>query len=309
MPGILVATHGGRSADGAVRVAAGLAARLGTGLGAVSVIEPQPLIDAGAGVPYIGVPEDDESLVRGARQAVAAQLARCGVAAGLETRVGPAAQEIASAARMAGAELIVLGIGPHALLDRAMGHETALQLVQSASTPVLAVAADATAVPSQAIAAVDFSANSILSARTIARWMRAGDTLVLAHVTHVPHAASEHTPATEALSAHLDALAAELVVAEGVSVRTVVLAGEPAPTLLDLASRLRADLIATGSHGHGFWKRLTLGSVASRIVRLSTRSVLVTPIGSVGARQLAPAGGAQRAEAVSAPAAASAHVS
>ena len=55
--------------------------------------------------------------------------------------------------------------------------------------------------------------------------------------------------------------------------------------MLELAVREGADLVATGSHGYGIWKRLTLGSVASKILRLSSQSVLVTPIGSLGALQ------------------------
>jgi nucleotide-binding universal stress UspA family protein len=42
-----------------------------------------------------------------------------------------------------------------------------------------------------------------------------------------------------------------------------------------------ADLIALGSHGYGWWKRLALGSVASKVMRLATRAVLVAPIGSI----------------------------
>jgi nucleotide-binding universal stress UspA family protein len=61
-------------------------------------------------------------------------------------------------------------------------------------------------------------------------------------------------------------------------VETAVVDGEPAPALLDFATRHDADLIALGSHGYGMWKRLTLGSVASKIVRLTTKSVLVVPI-------------------------------
>src|SRR5262249_41743541 len=40
---------------------------------------------------------------------------------------------------------------------------------------------------------------------------------------------------------------------------------------------VNAELIATGSHGHGFVARLLIGSVATRIVRCSTCSVLTVP--------------------------------
>ncbi|HEX6965265.1 MAG TPA: universal stress protein, partial [Gemmatimonadaceae bacterium] len=41
------------------------------------------------------------------------------------------------------------------------------------------------------------------------------------------------------------------------------------------AEREHADLIALGSHGYGMWKRFMLGSVASKVLRLATCSVLV----------------------------------
>jgi len=41
------------------------------------------------------------------------------------------------------------------------------------------------------------------------------------------------------------------------------------------------QLATLGSHGYGIWKRLLLGSVASKIIRLSPLAVLVAPIGSL----------------------------
>ncbi len=290
MRGILIATHGGVSADGAVRVANDLAKKLGTTLSAFCVVEPLPIIDAGFGMPYVDSPELEEARRHALRAGVAAQLARCGVTAPIRTTMGSAATEIAAAARSAGAEVIVLGIGPHGLLDRALGHETALQLVQGASTPVLAVAAGAVAAPGHVLMAMDFSPTSFLSARMIARWMRAGDTFHLVHVAHFRdnpvHGELDREHATAALARELDAIVADLAIQDGVVVRTTVVVGEPAQMVLELADREGADLVATGSHGYGIWKRLTLGSVASKILRLSSQSVLVTPIGSLGTLEL-----------------------
>ena len=290
MRGILVATHGGASADGAVRVANDLGKKLGTTLSAFCVVEPLPLIDPGFGAPYVETPELEEARRHAMRAGVAAQLERCGVTAPIRTTMGFGAAEIAAAARRAGAELIVLGIGPHRLLDRALGHETALQLVQSASTPVLAVAAGAVAAPGHVLVAMDFSPTSLVSARLIARWMRAGDTFHVVHVAHFRdnpvHAELDRARATAALARELDAIVADLALRDGVIVRTTVVVGEPAQMVLELAVREGADLVATGSHGYGIWKRLTLGSVASKILRLSAQSVLVTPIGSLGAPPL-----------------------
>ena len=289
MSGILLATHGGASADGAVRVAASLSSRLGAALTTVCVIEPRVTIDAGAGVPYMGIPDDAGEVERELLAATSTQLTRYGIATPVRLLLGAAAPEIAAAARTMNAELIVLGIGPHGLLDRALGHETALQLVQTASTPVLAVAANAIAAPRHVLAAVDFSPTSSLSVRTVARWLDAGDTLHLVHVVEPPRdadrARADVTSVPASLAKALDAIARDLELRDGVTVRTTVAVGEPAHRLIDLAEREGADLITLGSHGYGLWKRLTLGSVASKVVRLSTRSTLVAPIGCLGAPQ------------------------
>ena len=57
----------------------------------------------------------------------------------------------------------------------------------------------------------------------------------------------------------------------------VLLQGDPATELLAFATSVNADLIATGSHGHGFVARMLIGSVTTRIVRCSTCSVLTVP--------------------------------
>lgn len=56
---------------------------------------------------------------------------------------------------------------------------------------------------------------------------------------------------------------------------TTVATGSPAQTVVEEAERWRADLIVTGSHGHGFWKRAWLGSVSNAIVHHAPCSVLI----------------------------------
>jgi hypothetical protein len=61
------------------------------------------------------------------------------------------------------------------------------------------------------------------------------------------------------------------------SLQVVVRHGDPATELLAFANSVGADLIATGSHGHGFVARMLVGSVATKIIRYSTCSVLAVP--------------------------------
>ena len=218
-----------------------------------------------------------EALSEELRASVAAQLRRCHVAdaAPVITR-GTRALQIADTARTSGATLIIMGLGSHGVIDRTLGGETALQLVQIAHTPVLAVPPDAGALPRRVVVAVDFSPTSMCAARAAAQCLATGDVLELSHVAPegLPSSVSERGTTS---GARLRELASQFVVPSGVEVAAVELHGEPARSDARSASSTRNR----GSHGYGFWKRLALGSVVSKVVRLATTPVLVAPIGSI----------------------------
>jgi nucleotide-binding universal stress UspA family protein len=284
MKSIVLATHGGVSSDGAALAASLLAARLHVPLIPLVVYAPLPVMDYGFGASYVPSPED-EAAVEGALVAsMTDQLRRCGVSSPPPTmRTGIVPQEIAATARALGAGLIVTGLGPHSIVDRALGGETALHLAQDAMAPVLAMPASAPAIPRRVIAAIDFSATSVLAARTAASWLRAGDELHLVSVAPKPHRSDRAVPAIQPVVDRLAKIGEELGVAPGVRVEATVVFGDPARALLDHAQRIDADLIALGSHGYSAVKRLVLGSVASKIIRVATCAVLVAPIGCLEA--------------------------
>lgn len=58
-------------------------------------------------------------------------------------------------------------------------------------------------------------------------------------------------------------------------VTSVVELGRPAQVIIDTADTWNADLIVVGSHGRGFWGRLTLGSVSDAVLHHAKCSVLV----------------------------------
>lgn len=60
---------------------------------------------------------------------------------------------------------------------------------------------------------------------------------------------------------------------EGVQIDTTI--GNPAPVIVDLAEEIEAGVIVIPSHGYTGVKRLFLGSVAERVVRLAKCPVLV----------------------------------
>jgi nucleotide-binding universal stress UspA family protein len=280
MKNIVLATHGGVSSDGAALAASLLANRLHVPLITLVVYAPIQVMDYGFGASDVPSPEE-EAVIEGALAAsVTDQLHRCGISAPPPTmRTGIIPMEIAATARALGTGLIVTGLGPHGIVDRALGGETALHLAQDAMAPVLAMPAFATGIPRRVIAAIDFSATSVYAARTAAGWLRAGDELHLVFVAPRPRHGEVPLPAGQPVLDRLMRAGEALGVATGVRVEATALAGEPARTLLEHAQRIDADLIALGSHGYGMIKRLVLGSVASKIIRVATCAVLVAPIG------------------------------
>jgi len=61
------------------------------------------------------------------------------------------------------------------------------------------------------------------------------------------------------------ARAAELLRRRGLVVQTRLLSGEPQQVIVDQAEELHPDLIAMATHGHGWAKRMVLGSVADHV--------------------------------------------
>ncbi len=61
------------------------------------------------------------------------------------------------------------------------------------------------------------------------------------------------------------ARAAEQLRSRGLTVQTRLLSGEPQQVIVEQAEELRPDLIAMATHGHGWAKRMVLGSVADHV--------------------------------------------
>ncbi|HEU4642470.1 MAG TPA: universal stress protein [Gemmatimonadaceae bacterium] len=297
MPRILLAIHGGESARGAARVAMLLATRLHAEVDAITVAEPAPILEYGYGPVIIPDADADRAAQEAIRKRVREQLDQCGLEA-CDPRMfaGAPASCIAAEAEARGDTLIVVGIGPHHLVDRALGGETALRLVQVAAAPVLAVPGAATALPRRAVAAIDFSPTSLRAARTAATLLVPGDTL---HLVHVGAGRAEALPASDGKDDHarrrLSALRDEIASGTGIEVTALIEHGSPARALLDVVQRTGSDLIALGSHGYGPWERLVVGSVASKVLRLATCAVLVVPATAVARTEASAARGSASA--------------
>jgi nucleotide-binding universal stress UspA family protein len=66
-------------------------------------------------------------------------------------------------------------------------------------------------------------------------------------------------------------------------VSTSVELGAPARMIVEEAENWKPDLIVVGSHGHGFWGRLALGSVSDAVLHHARCSVLVAKSATNGA--------------------------
>jgi nucleotide-binding universal stress UspA family protein len=279
---LLVASDGTAAVDSALAVARQLAARDSARVNVVTAIEPLPIVS-----PEMLLPITPEMEVR-RRTELAARVREQVTKVAPESKSwsvsqveGQADAMIARTARECGADLIVIGLGEHRIVDRLFGGETALRVLRLADAPLLAVVPGATAIPVRAVAAVDFSETSARAVRAALALLGPGATLTLTHV--VPRdIAVGIWPAWDdayqrAVADSFAQMKKELAVPAGVTVETTVLHGDPAHEVLKFAEGTKADVIVTGSHGHNFVVRTMLGRVSTKLIRGAHCSVLVVP--------------------------------
>jgi nucleotide-binding universal stress UspA family protein len=81
----------------------------------------------------------------------------------------------------------------------------------------------------------------------------------------------------ENAEADMSEFLANLPVPSGVTITHHLESGEPASTLLETAKKAGTDLIVMGTHGRTGVRHFLLGSVAEKLVRLSTVPVVTVP--------------------------------
>ncbi|HEX6965246.1 MAG TPA: universal stress protein [Gemmatimonadaceae bacterium] len=288
---IIVATDGTEASDAAIVAARLLAASTNAPLQVVSAVEPitPPLFSTDA-APLLA----DVTTPRRAaqRDAIHQQLQRLVQPPGdcsVTMFDGEAAPVLAKAAHDRHARLLVLGRGRHGVMGRLLIGETVLRVLQLADVPVLAVEPGLAALPQRAMIAIDFSPCSIYAARVALSIIDPNATVYLVYVT--PRL-EQLAPAFEQLEEHdaqIQAAFAQLrreLGAEHMRIEPVTIRGHLGRALVDFASSKNVDLVASGTHGYGFFNRLILGSVATQLVRGAQCSVLAVP-GSAAVRAAA----------------------
>jgi nucleotide-binding universal stress UspA family protein len=277
---IVLATDGSASAVAATRVAAALARQWATVPHACTVVPAQPFAFDPSTLGAVCVP----ALVNQLDHEVDGQLGGWPESAewSRESVVGSPAAEIVRIAEARHASVILLGLRPHAFLDRVFRDETALSVMRHASIPVLAVTPPTVGLPRRVAVAVDFSRASIAAARAALTVMEDGGSLLLVYVepSSDPPAADAEGFATiyaQGVSAAFARLRNELSARTNARIESVVLRGAVAPELLSFAQRAEIDLIAVGSQRHSIARRAVVGSVTTALARAASRSLLVIP--------------------------------
>jgi nucleotide-binding universal stress UspA family protein len=124
---------------------------------------------------------------------------------------------------------------------------------------------------------VDFDQNSLLALRTATELAQErGATLYLLHVIAVPPGPEVALPfgtMETAARTRLEKLARQKIGGKA-GYEVDILMGDPGVEVVQLAKRLRADLIVMATHGRKGLRHIVLGSVAERVVREAPCPVL-----------------------------------
>jgi nucleotide-binding universal stress UspA family protein len=208
-------------------------------------------------------------------------LAPAGLEWTTEVDYGRPSTEIIDTSHDNRARLIVIGLVHHNVIDRLLDGDTALEIVRHARMPVLLAASKWTTLPKCAVVAVDFSSRSIEAARAALPLLGPDAKLCLAHARPAPTPYDGMGMWEEeydvAAKKALESFAENLAAPPDLKIEKMVLRGNPSVAILELAEKSNADLIVAGTQGAGFVRRILIGSVATRLIRHSTRSLLIVP--------------------------------
>jgi nucleotide-binding universal stress UspA family protein len=254
----------------------------------VTVLEPEIIYGATLGGIPVYLPEVEEARRERRLEDVQAYLARYAPngtpSPAVHLRSGPISEEIAATARQRGATLVVVGAAPHRRLNYMVAGERAVQVLRSASVPVLSVPPGFASLPHNVVAAIDFSPASVRAAQTALLLVAPGGTLTLVHVlspllADAPIRDATGRDPTNSVQMLFGRVRDELrpYVPADVTIETRITTGEHRNGILETASSLDADLVVVGTHGPRFLERLFIGSVASSVMHSAPQAVLAVP--------------------------------
>ncbi|MEO8842995.1 MAG: universal stress protein [Kofleriaceae bacterium] len=212
-----------------------------------------------------------------------------GIEAELLTPSGPPGEVVGQLARERGAQLIVVGTHGHTGIQRFLLGSVATAILRQAPCDVLVTRGNAVnTVFAKPLVAVDFSPASKRALRSAAALAQPGAPIEVLHAWQLPAGSVgaaffgvDRFPwntIRDAVVASAKKKGAALV-AEGTSLghplHLELVQGAPTPVITHAAEAGGHDLIAVGTHGHGGFRKLLLGSVAEGVIRHANCSVLV----------------------------------
>lgn len=290
-PEIVAGTTLSAESDPVVRTAARIARASGGRLCLVHVLAfPAPLVR----LLGPGTPGDDafEALQQRSRAELEEQVGRLGLGGPVELEVstGIPHQVLTGRVEERGAELLVVGDSEDGdgVLYRPLG-STAERCVRTARCPVLVVRGEPEVPPRRVLVAVDLSPSSDAAFAWALAWLQRlleGSEAVAPRIevlfllspfaSRVGELEVDYDSAEARATRELGRLVAEH--GRGLPVGPRVRRGAPAEGILEEIEAEEPDLVVVGTHGYGLRDRMLLGSVASRVVQSSPKSVLVVPI-------------------------------
>ncbi|HEU4993616.1 MAG TPA: universal stress protein [Gemmatimonadaceae bacterium] len=279
---VLVATDGSKAAGAAIQFASAMADAGVWQPEALTVLEQLPVAVADVALPAQSV-MIDPNIEGGLLETIRRQLREIGGGSWpLAVEFGGAARAIANLAQAHQSKLIVAGLGRHGKLARLLGAETVARVCRLTDIPVLAVDASAKAFFHSALVAMDFGDSSVRAAREALSLLQPPGRLHLLHVQWTLDGRTMHEPAWDRLYAAgvehgFKRLHKELAPPDGVEITTELRQGPVLETILEVADKIDADLLAVGSHSQTVVDRMIIGSTTSQLLRAVHCSMLVAP--------------------------------
>ena len=280
---ILVASDTSPDSDATFPLAQVLASHTDADVRVMSVLGPF----ATSMYAFDGMPmpsEGDDALRLDREDAVRSQMSRLLTsddAWPVVVRGGESTREIVDYAATLDARVILTGRGRHGAVERIMGGETVLRMLQLGDRPIFAVEPGLTWLPRRVVIATDLSEYSLYAARVAMTFVAPDATVYLVNVGPANGTANpqlrERTVAYRGQARVRFVQMREILAREEIRFEDVLLTGNPAEELLRFAAEKQADLIVSATHGYGYVRRLLLGSVASVLVRAAHCSVLCVP--------------------------------
>ena len=281
---LLLATDGSEFSEGAIREAIRMARRCSSKLTIISVIETNPEFESMAP----SVLEKREKEVRSHLEAVQARAKKEGVACEITLHEGEDSYKyIVDEAVKQKSSMIIMGRRGKKGFRRLVMGSTTSWTIGHAPCSILVVPRAAQVEFKSIVVATDGSPHSAAAASEaigIAKRNSARLTVIavvpadIAMPTDIDFAAiqREKLADQEMQAAEKNARAVkEAAQQAGVDAQAFVMSGKPADAIMEIAKDKVADLVVVGSHGRTGLDRLLMGSVAERVIVLSSCAVLV----------------------------------